>query len=141
MEDFVTYEQAQRLKALGFDWDCMKGYSHFPGESVRTLNAQEENINGKYSKWCYSAPTLAQAQKWLREVKGVVISVIFKDKNDHHFPNMYYWKEDFLPICKERGPQWRDWFIYGEHPIRDTYEQALSDGITKMLELISYGKI
>ena len=135
-EDYVSFEQAQRLKELGFDWDCMKGYAHYPNENVKTFNAQEENINGKYNEWCYSAPTLAQAAKWLRDVKGIAVCVQSFDSNKDPRYGSFWWKEYFLPNCEERGPQWVEWWISGNHPIFPKYEEALSDGISKMLELI-----
>lgn len=41
-----------------------------------------------------------------------------------------------VPNSNENGSQWIDWFIYGKHPLFDTYEEALSDGLLQMLKLI-----
>ena len=62
MEDFVTYEQALKLKELGFDWKCNYWY----------YNATKCLVS-VYGSDCFDfdnmtkAPTLAQTQKWLRK--------------------------------------------------------------------------
>lgn len=121
-EDFVTFEQAAKLKELGFDWKCMKGYAHYPNESVRTFNAQEENINGEYNEWCYSAPTLAQAQKWLREVKKLLIEVGYRSYKK--------WSGTVSDFRNGR--------IYTAIDDNNTYEEAISEGIDKALERLTF---
>ena len=130
-EDFVTYEQAKALKALGFDWEVVKGYSHFPGEKVKTFNAQEENINAIYSKWCFAAPTLAQAQKWLREVKCIIVHAFIDDDSDEP------WSYEILSTKRDEDgdwvylvPHWNAKF-YSKDP-----DPALLAGIDKAIELL-----
>lgn len=123
-EDFVTFEQAKALKEMGFDWEVVKGYSHFPGEKVKTFYAQEENVNAIYSKWCFAAPSLSQAQKWLCEVKGIAPNIIAHDGGFYHCDDIY------LPNAEYAG-------YFPSDPTRySTYEQALSAGIDKALELL-----
>lgn len=121
-EDYVSLKQAKALKELGFDWEVVKGYSHFPGEKVKTFNAQEENVNAIYSKWCFAAPSLAQAQKWLRE-KGIDITPIPITLDDER---KYRWALDRL------NPRLQDW----TDDIINSYEEALSAGIDKALEFL-----
>lgn len=112
-EDFVTYEQAQILKELGFDWECSNNTVKYVG--VET-------------------PSLAQTQKWLRDVKDIIIGIDFDNWNDkyecHVYKRMGY-----------KGELIRD--TYGSqlvtneyHEDFDTYEQALSSGIDKALEFL-----
>lgn len=124
-EDYVSFEQAQVLKDLGFDWEVMKGYAHFPGEKVKTFNAQEENVNAIYSKWCFAAPTLAQAQKWLREVKGIALNVIAHDGG------YYQWDGIYLPSA----PKNVSTILYDKARF-SSYEQALSAGIDKAILIL-----
>lgn len=126
MEDYVSFEQAQRLKQLGFDWKVNKGYSHFPGEKIKSCNFQQEDVNTIYSKWCFSAPSLAQAQKWLRDVKGIALNITAHDGG------FYQWEKIYLPKAPEyEGDITPDIKQYA------TYEKALSAGIDRTLELLT----
>ena len=117
MEDFVTYEQAVKLKELGFDWECNHLYSHRSSIDFND-SCYYHDFNTTDSSNDYSAPTLAQAQKWLREVKETEVIV-------HKINDSIY-----------------NYTIYGQlvnlttKTIFDTYEQALSAGIDKALELL-----
>ena len=71
-----------------------------------------------------SAPTLSQAQKWLREVKEICITPLIKI---HKGQYKYAWD---ITLFKE------DRSIWDENEIFDTYEQALSAGIGSALELL-----
>lgn len=140
MEDYVTYEQAVKLRELGFDWECNHVYygenaTHlFPDERKKLCECFRRNSNN--TDYRFSAPTLNQAAKWLREVKGIAVCVQSFDNNKDPRYGKFWWKEYFLPNCKERGQQWVEWWISGQHPIFPNYEEALCDGISKMLELI-----
>lgn len=121
-EDFVTFKQAIILKKIGFDWECMKGYAHYPGESVKTFDAQEENINGQYNKWCCSAPTLTQTAKWMREERGIdiVISPRFDSNSGERIG--YFWR-------------WSQRTDVNMNPkTHKSYESALSDAISTILK-------
>jgi len=64
----VTFEQAKRLKAVGYDWCCRSWYN---SDGVfRSCDFSEvENYNG--SDGLFTAPTVALALKWCRDVKSV----------------------------------------------------------------------
>lgn len=125
MEDYVKFEQAKLLKGVGFDWDCMMGYAHYPNESVKTFNAQEENINGKYNKWCWSAPTLYQVQKWLFEKYGIWVEITRDTIETTRFDCGITHADD----------EYREWVGMFDNPI-----EALSSGIDKALQLIQKNK-
>lgn len=134
-EDFVTYEQAIKLKELGFNWLCDKYYAtqnycegNNPYDFV-TIGAGDLIYYPKYredendgwipdEEWCVSAPTLAQAQKWLREVKETEVIV---DRID----DVVY-----------------SYTIYGQlanfsaKTHFNFYEQALKIGIDRAIELL-----
>lgn len=55
MEDFVTFEIANKLKEKGFEWDC---YATFDGVGYTT----------------HFCPTISQVLKWLREEYSIHIS-------------------------------------------------------------------
>lgn len=105
-EDFITYEQAVQLKELGFDWDCSNN-------SMKYLGVE--------------TPTLSQAQKWLREIKGINILVnIATNKETYITKKVFYFKwfnSEFI-FCGVSK------YHYA------TYEEALLEGINKTLELL-----
>lgn len=147
-KDYVSYELAKKLKSAGFDEPCDYCYITQYGTSwcifERGLlpgkwNSEEaDSPNDPYQYM--SAPTLAHAQKWLREKKRIAINVIAHDTSDWYREGKYHWEEAYLPNFSREGRQWADWFIYGEHPLFDTYEEALSDGLSQMLGLITKGE-
>lgn len=121
-EDYVSFEQAKALKELGFDWKCETFY-HLDNWCGLSHSGMSENHN-MFEK-CISAPTLSQAQKWLREVKGIALNIIAHDGGQFH------WESIFLP----EGPEFDD-FIGPDNSLFPTYELALSAGIDEALAFL-----
>lgn len=140
-EDFVTYEQAVKLKRLGFDWKCRYFYESdnkvlMPLEEIVsaieghdfciTSDTLMEDFN-KQQDIC-SAPTLAQVQKWLREVKNIYVfsnkAIAFPDT----LKGKFYWEiinKDLEVVDRCLSCD-----------LTDTYEQSLSIGISKAIEIL-----
>ena len=132
-EDFVTYEQALALKKLGFDEECYQFYDCVGDlcDNHRLSSKEMEIITS--SNFCMShnlgvieencdAPTLAQAQKWLREKKDIIVlSICNLDYENGH---SWYWFVDKIFAVEDL-----------EHSYK-TYEEALSAGITECLKLL-----
>jgi len=75
-EAYVSYEVAKLLKEKGFDWDTDKVYE-------RSLMA--------YRYEDYPMPTQVMACDWLKEEKGIYISVV-PDFNEYgEYPDDLYW--------------------------------------------------
>lgn len=145
-EDFVTFEQAQRLKELGFDWGCTHGYDtktgaffasqEYPisGQTPMTIDDILYDYNTNYTPpqyVCISAPTLAQAAKWLREHKGIFIGIWNNACG-------YGWD-----ICDTHGTGIAKFDDNGDDldsGMFTTYELALSAGIDKALEILTNNK-
>ena len=72
---YVNRQQAERLANLGFDWELYSFYRNetevIVGETKRNFNAQE------WRDWI-SAPTVAHALKWCRDVKGIRCAVNYE---------------------------------------------------------------
>lgn len=132
MEDYVSYEQAVKLKELGFDWKCITFYTKFKTLSTTHSTWDDyqiilENYNDDYIAKSFnvecSAPTLAQAQKWLRE-KGIflfiepLVSISFC---------VYKYAIDRMETIDriESKPQF------------GTYEEALAKGLDEALKLLN----
>ena len=115
MEDYVTFEQAQRLKELGFDWKC---FSYYLYSNEVSLGETPKEYNYIVGNDHISAPTLALVQKWLRETKETEVIVIRLDDNVYSY-TIY---GGIVNVTTERT--------------FDTYEKALSKGIDRTLELL-----
>lgn len=126
-EDYVSFEQAQALKELGFDWKCNHFY-HIEDEGNTAFLSSYDNHNGRSKKFV-SAPTLAQVQKWLREVKGILVYASPSVRKNEPIK----WMIGVVHLLDKRENK-RDWWIGAiKH---DTYKQALSAGLDKALELL-----
>jgi hypothetical protein len=87
----VTFEQAKRLKATGFDWETIR-YFHVDGQfldddadkyeynwnspDVKALTRIIFGDNHPDEADVCSAPTVALALQWAQDVKGIISSVI-----------------------------------------------------------------
>lgn len=140
-ENYCSYELSKALKACGFDEPCIAQWACEPdGKPILVGSTAFVFSNAELKGRDVTAPLLFHAQKWLREKKGIAINVIAHDRSDRYVEGKYHWSEAYLPNFKESGLQWADWFIYGKHPLFDTYEEALSDGLNQMLQLIEKGE-
>lgn len=127
-EELVTLETAKLLKAAGFKEDvsifyelvCEEGSYEY--ELFESYDAQNYNA----SVYSFSAPTQYIAQKWLREIKKLHIT-IYNSASGYTYDIS---KADMGTVlyCFPEGPNDAgNW---------DTYEEALEAGILKCLKLI-----
>lgn len=115
-EDFVTFGQAFRLKELGFDWECNHWYHYLEPDKI--IECQTYCNHNSFER-PYSAPTLYQTQKWLRE-KGLIINI--------HYDPVYYYGDIY-----NEGKSDFEYFITENF---ETYESVLSVMIDKALEIL-----
>lgn len=127
--DFCSYELSKRLKDCGFDEPCDHLYNgHGNLNRYADTDRINRNTNGHHTPSC-SAPTLAHAQKWLREVKRCDVTVYAQPYNGLPFYTGYILFEgDETEVLDDN----RQWF--------DDYEKALSETISAALELITKGE-
>lgn len=127
-EDFVTYEQALALKKLGFDYKCNHLY-----ENDGTF--KEDDCYGScntskieyYRKEDYAdAPTLAQVDKWLRS-KGLWVEICLEPFDEKG------WQFDIFNLKDHR------YYNFAFSTVYDTYEKALSAGITECIKILEKG--
>lgn len=144
-EEYVTYPNARTLKRIGFDESCE--YYYNPDKKllkVKSSALSPQTTNNSYldeiAKGMATAPRLDQAQAWLRDCKDtIVIAEPDWDEeiqclSDYLTGKWYFtvWKDSNRVRCnfnpnKECEEIW----------LFDTYEQALSAGIDKALELLT----
>ena len=98
MEDFVTYEQAEKLCDLGFDYKCMCCYDEGDFEIVPAYS----NYNSTdYRYNLISAPTLAQVQKWFFEEKKIYIEIYAADYlNSFGYELKFDWADNHRYCCQ-----------------------------------------
>lgn len=147
--DYCDYKLSLALKAAGFDELCRAHYTNdYVNDDPEDLSREVKFHYDWSSPYNYnrvvgnaSAPTLWHAQKWLREKKGVVVTVGFEpiDDSDLVYTNTI---NRYNP---EGGKNvWDCWDTYyslnGSGNTYsggwDSYEEALSAGIASALELI-----
>lgn len=117
-EQYVSFDTAKMLKEAGFDVPCDKWY----GEEGFFMSGKRKSCK---------CPTQQLAARWLREVHGIVVDVVFeppkRGKDWRYFignmDNMA-WVGDFVPSD-------------GRY---DTYEEAMEDALQEALRLIIKNK-
>lgn len=119
----VSYDQAKALKELGFPQDLVYGMFYFEIlESINTILFCGIPITNKY----IVCPTLELAAKWLREDKNIYLHIkrLFSTSIIKH-------KDCY---CLHYSTKNYDETLY-VHEF-DSYEQALSAGIDKAIEIL-----
>lgn len=135
MEDFVSIEQAVKLEELGFNEEV---FFHFNSETkeIAPIEGASYSEGGPFDTYdvledvtkygLIPAPTLSQAQKWLRNVKGIDIDVQFFFGSEGKLYYIYIGQYSKLH--------------YERVGVEYSYEKALSAGISKALELLKQEK-
>lgn len=132
-EDFVTLEVAKLLKNKGFNKICDAGYFIADGEIAPLFfgtfrNKEEGHVSGHIA-----APTLYEAQKWLREKHNCYIQVTYeayKTRVNYLVQVLFYEpNDDDCWSNKSTGK-------YGDNAEFDSFENALNFGISEALKRI-----
>lgn len=128
--DYCSYELSKALKTAGFDEECREFYtpkgdlgSATDADDFNSLGAQYQ---GEWFSNTISAPTLAHAQKWLREKKKMHCQVILNGVR-----SMFFWQVREIVSNGRYADSKRQY---------DVYEDAMSDCIASALELIEQEK-
>lgn len=120
MEDvYVTFEQAKDLYEFGFPEFCEYCY-HIP--TKRRIRILLDNKDAYNWDMMFACPTQSQAIKWLREEKRIHITVGY---------NRFY--KEYKPWIDKMDSEDYD---RDQEPSFDSYEEALSYGINKAIEML-----
>lgn len=126
-EDYVSLKVAKLLKEKGFDEYC-EAYYHLccddATEEECFEKSSDKDFKNSNNKFRVGSPTLYEAQKWLRSVKGLHAEVIYMSED--------YWLYEILTIPNHNliGLSDRKNVKY------NSYEEALSAGVFEALNLI-----
>lgn len=137
-KDFVTFEQAKKLKELGFNWECLYNYDDCGLQpngcaynSPDVDSSWESNNSKEYDPlgWI-DAPFLYQVQNWLREEKNIHITI------DTYYPG---WNDGDYSITKYCF--WCNLLdgtgkIIDPDDVYDSYHEALSAAIDYGLQKV-----
>lgn len=117
-EEICTYEVCKLAKEKGFNEKCYHYYQKGVLESDGCFNRYNKGIDS-----ICSAPTQSLLQRWLREEKGIHISVFPNMASSFEFDYIVYTKGDKF---------WNP--IYTAHSDFATYELALEDALKYTLK-------
>ena len=117
----TTFEQAVKLKEVGFDWEVINFFTKYKDEPehphvLMVPGNRNYNCFSISDRQCISCPTVDEAVRWLRDVKGLHIST--------RQIRIQYWRYE-IQFLKEGGS------VIEEIEYLKTYDQALSAGITE----------
>lgn len=74
--DYCSYELSKTLKACGFDEPCIAEWACEPdGKPILLGSTAFVFSNAELKGRDVTAPSLYQAQKWLRKVKNIIVDV------------------------------------------------------------------
>lgn len=125
-KDYCDYETCVALKELEFNEPTLAYYNGFlPSKPLQYLVIDEDcmpedgvnvfdllsNSNKYKDSKNIDAPTLYEAQKWLREEKGVIVEVFVDDDSDT--PITYNIYKDGECVCHHHGMYWsvKEWNV------------------------------
>ena len=136
MEDYVTFEQAEALKKLGFDWSCETFWDDEGSPQVHEWvikNYHDYPFVDNEEDCTVLRPTLAHAQKWLREKHKIIILVdtYFKNYMDGDYSKAEFeYVIVYMNFNAARKGSSKDGKLF------ESYEKALSAGINVALKFI-----
>ena len=117
--EFVPYELAMKLKALGFNESCFSYYSN----SELVFNT---HTNNEMQKFRYSAPTFSQAFRWFRDFFNIEITPVSVVQGDSKWYNISY----ILPDKDNR------YDITNSYEKYDSHEEAELACLNKLIEIV-----
>ena len=150
-ESYVSLETAKMLKKAGFNWTVRSFYQEpLPGTSLADMfkhdpesKYERHDMPISHTDWnnhrdtqfkedriYYSAPTLAVAQRWLREEKNISVDAYGEWQG---LAKLFTY--GILILCPAHKPR-RMWIGDDKNNITDfpTYEAAMEEGIVKCLK-------
>ena len=127
-EDFVPLEVAKLLKEKGFNEYC-GAYYHLNWDDMTEEEcfeiASDHDFKNGNNEYRVGAPTLYEAQKWLREEHNIHIRIDCWGENDWCYILYEFTKGSVHKVVN-----------YSYQCYYNSYEDALKDGILEALTLI-----
>jgi len=127
-KEFIPYNLALELKALGFDENCFTYYKNDQLSDILELvkNSEMENVNNEVDNYI-SAPTFSQAFRWFREKYNTLVT-LYSNASGY----LFEWHDAI-------GGTHRGWSEYegpNDSGVWDTYQEAEIAAIVKIIDII-----
>ena len=138
-KEFVPYELAVKLKALGFDEPCFGSWWFNP--SIHKLNEEELQIVKSYyfglPEYCILAPTFSQAFRWFREKYNLHAEITWSPSYEYDSGE---WSDAIYEITITNVSYIKEWVAESPDMQRAngkqlTYEEAELACLDKLIEL------
>lgn len=138
-EEFVSFGQARLLKECGFDINQWRGENYvekIPGTEKEEWDDEECQWVTTCDIKLYPKLRLDQAQKWLREVVALHITI------EPVMGGMWTYEVVDLRMKQDISGEWYSLRVEERdgYPSLESYKSALSTGIDAALELIRKNK-
>jgi hypothetical protein len=127
----VTFEQAKRLCELNFN---LETDYHWNVKQRKLYECSKDNYND--SSYFYSAPTVALALKWMRDVKDIECGVDFFDVVSFAYQGVFQLPKS-LKIGDKIFKARTSYYTLERH---DTYEAAESELLNELLTILEKKK-
>lgn len=124
-EDYVSLETAKMLKGKGFDEPC--NASRLKDGTLRIHNREQswdEMMRTKIEYLEFLCPTLYEAQKWLKDRKGLVVEISYMSGDYYIYDVLTIPNHDLVGLANRIPTNY------------NTFQQALDAGIQEALKLI-----
>lgn len=133
-EDYVSLEVAKLLKEKGFDEPCNWIYDT---KEQCFKNSKEVNFNITFTNSIlrdnvYCAPTLYEAQKWLRK-QGDFVVITPRYSNKYQIIEYEYRIIQYTDLVVDKNRKGKLSPV-----VYESYEECLNEGILEALKLIYY---
>lgn len=127
-EDYVSLDVAKKLKEKGFN-ECCGAYYHLNWDDMTEEEcfeiASEQNFKNSNNVYRVGAPTLHDAQKWLRTSKKIHVNADYE----------VYREKWFFSLCLINPDKFNQFEDMSESNY-NSYEEALNAGILEALNYI-----
>jgi hypothetical protein len=121
----VSPEQAKMLKAVGYDVPDTHYYLDMCDTGISEEESAPINYNLAQFLFTYTRPTLDDAARWLREVKGWHVAVSTNEKHTK-----------WICFAQRSGTYEPMEIVDSDNPVND-HDTALSEGITLILKKLT----
>lgn len=134
IENYITFETAQKAKEKGFNWKTENGYNNDTKElwedwydEMYLSDHYESSLNHKHH---IPAPTQSLLQKWLREKHNIILNVTYHESG-------YYTLHIFVDKGNSHRERTPDSISHYKNGVSfDNYEEAFEIVLQTAMELI-----
>lgn len=131
-KDYCDYDTCVALKELGFDEKC-HGYYEPLKKCFNTISIKHCQCNSEVNDiGVIICPTLYEAQKWLREEKGIFSDIGLLNDSVFYYcirqKKNNYWIEIYSSFFHES--------LFDDYGKFESFEEALAEGIKKSINIL-----